>query len=209
LALVFALALASSTHAQTTGEPGDFDFYVLSLSWSPSWCAREPAADKAAQCSADADFGLIVHGLWPQYEEGYPEFCADEGSAFPAGLVRSMLDIMPSKALVRHTWRKHGTCSGLVPEDYFAVTRAAFSKVAIPDYFESAAEGSTVSSAEVEAAFIQSNAGLETHGIAVSCSDGVFEEIRICLTRDLAFRACPEVDERGCRQPRLQLPAAP
>ena len=56
-------------------EPGKFDYYVLALSWSPSYCqaAQERAPNRAPdqQCSG-RPFSFVVHGLWPQYERGFP-----------------------------------------------------------------------------------------------------------------------------------------
>lgn len=208
LAFFFALPVAQAAHTQPADRPGDFDFYVLSLSWNPAWCAAEEDAAEAPQCAADADLGFIVHGLWPQYEEDYPEYCAD-GGRLAGALVRSVSDIMPSAGLVRHAWNKHGTCTGLTAQDYLAATRAAFARVTVPREFASPTKERIVSAAAVEAAFLRSNPGLERDGLAISCGSGVFEEVRICLTRDLEFRACREVDERGCKQNRLRLRAAP
>jgi ribonuclease T2 len=48
-------------------EPGQFDYYVLSLSWSPSFCeaSGERGAPPQQQCGARA-YSFVVHGLWPQ-----------------------------------------------------------------------------------------------------------------------------------------------
>lgn len=52
-----------------------FDFYVLSLSWSPSYCEAEGEQANGQQCRAGRPYAFVVHGLWPQYERGYPENC--------------------------------------------------------------------------------------------------------------------------------------
>ena len=40
--------------AHAEGEPsGEFDYYVLALSWSPNWCAREGDARGAAPVGAE------------------------------------------------------------------------------------------------------------------------------------------------------------
>ena len=200
------IAAISGANAQSEGEPGDFDFYVLALSWSPTWCATSEDAARSRQCAADAGLGFVVHGLWPQYEEGYPEFCRSD--ARPSrGEIGSVLDIMPDRGLAAHTWRKHGSCSGLDPQDYFEAMRAAFERVRIPREFVALAADGSMSAQAIETAFIAANPGLESSGAAVSCGDGWFEEMRICLTRELDFRDCEEVDARGCRQGRLRLPA--
>jgi ribonuclease T2 len=197
LAAFVGVALLAASAALAQDEPGDFDFYVLSLSWSPTWCGTTPAGDDAAQCDLRRRF--ILHGLWPQYERGYPEDCA-EGGRLPNALVRSMLDITPDRGLVRYEWRKHGTCTGLSPRAYFGMARAAYQRVQVP------ALGGSASAREVEEAFIAENPGLSAEGMAISCQDGLLDEVRICLTKELDFRACPEVDGRGCRAKRVRIP---
>jgi ribonuclease T2 len=203
LACCLAYGLTSASQAQD--RPGDF--YVLSLSWSPTWCATDTGAGDSPQCDEGAGHGFIVHGLWPQYEAGYPQFCAgNRPDRIPSELADSVTDIMPDRQLVFHQWRKHGTCSGLAAKAYFATIRAALGQVAIPASFRSPPREEIVSAGEVEQAFLQANRGLKPGGIAVSCAAGWLEEVRICLTRELAFRTCGEVDQRGCRQARLRLP---
>ncbi|HEX9904841.1 MAG TPA: ribonuclease T2 [Propylenella sp.] len=209
-AAVVALALFASVPAaaQRPGEPGDFDFYVLSLSWSPAWCATDAGSAASPQCGEAAESRFVAHGLWPQYFEGYPEYCGDVGR-LPRRLVASMLDIMPDRGLVAHQWRKHGSCSGLAAEDYFATTRAAFARVKIPPALQASAGAGARSAAAVEAAFMAANPGLDADEIALSCRDGLLREVRICLDRALDFLACAEIDARGCREARLGIPAAP
>jgi ribonuclease T2 len=206
-ALFFIAALAEilATPAHAEGQPGDFDFYVLSLSWSPAYCAMEGSMAGSEQCREGAGHGFIAHGLWPQYERGYPEFC-DEAEELSADLVQSMLDIMPDSSLVAHQWEKHGTCTGLSAEDYFAAIRAAFRRIVIPAEIDPPAPDGGVSADTVEAAFIAVNPGLHPDGIAVSCKEDLLAEVRLCLTRDLEFRACEEVDERGCQAGLFVLP---
>lgn len=200
------LAAGACADAQETGAPGDFDFYVLALSWSPTWCATSSDASGSQQC--DGGHGFVLHGLWPQYEKGYPEFC--ESDERPSRRdIAAVLDLSPDPGLVAHTWRKHGSCTGFSPDDYFDTARSAVEAVRIPAGFIDPAVDARLSAYDVENAFIAENPGLERDGIAVSCGDGLVEEVRICLTRDLGFRACPEVDRHGCRRKGLSLPAPP
>ncbi|WP_313196782.1 ribonuclease T2 family protein [Shinella zoogloeoides] len=182
-----------------------FDFYVLSLSWSPTWCADNDAGGKTQQCRRGENNGFIVHGLWPQNERGYPEYCPTrESDRVPESLGRTVLDIIPSMGLIGHEWRKHGSCSGLSQKDYFAVVRAAFERVRIPA--DIGRGGGRLSPERAEDAFIAANPGLGGKGIAVTCADGRLEEIRICMTTDLAFRTCPAVDRAACRAPSIEQP---
>src|SRR5450631_244794 len=102
-------ALARHRSHAGTGVPGEFDYYVLSLSWSPAFCLSSPGA---AECNGPRRYGFIVHGLWPQNEEGWPENCAVHDSV-PDDVVRGIEDLMPARGLVYHEWSAHGSCSGL------------------------------------------------------------------------------------------------
>jgi ribonuclease T2 len=185
-----------------------FDFYVLSLSWSPTWCAANDRAGRTAQCDPRRNTGFIVHGLWPQNEQGFPEFCRSKDSdRVPEALGRDLFDIMPSMGLIGHEWRKHGTCSGLGQRDYFALLRAARERVRIPAAIEKADAPQRMSPAEIETALANANPGLSPRAVAVTCDGGKLEDIRICMTRDLAFRPCAEVDRSGCRAGSITLPA--
>jgi ribonuclease T2 len=207
-AFVLLAALTTLAPAQARAEaPGRFDYYVLALSWSPSYCARAGRKADPTQCKAARPFRFIVHGLWPQYDRGYPDFC-DAGPREPdRATVNAMLDIMPSRGLVRHQWRKHGSCSGLSPAAYFDLTRRAFDKIRIPPAFNTLSSGGRVSPDAVEKAFRLANPGLRDAAMAVACQDGRLSEVRLCLTRDLDFRTCRAVDRRGCRQKSISVPA--
>jgi ribonuclease T2 len=175
-----------------------FDFYVLSLSWSPHYCASKSGDGDPQQCRSAKPFGFIVHGLWPQNERGYPEYC-NVNNEPSRDEVRSISDLTPSAGLVRHEWTKHGSCSGLAPSDYFEVTRAARQQVTIPPQFSNATRSISLSANQIENAFVLANPGISLKGIAVDCDRQKFAEVRICLTKSLQFRDCPEVDRAGCR----------
>src|ERR1700742_1117182 len=73
---VFENADARSRHRSHQGTPGQFDFYVFSLSWSPSFCESGGGRGNSdEQCNRGRPFAFVVHGLWPQYERGFPENC--------------------------------------------------------------------------------------------------------------------------------------
>ncbi|WP_026479904.1 ribonuclease T [Ahrensia sp. 13_GOM-1096m] len=176
-----------------------FDFYVLSLSWSPGYCASEGNNADSRQCGPDKKYEFVVHGLWPQFERGYPENC-NSNNKLDNSLVSSMTDIMPSFGLIKHQWRKHGSCSGLSPEEYFSVTRAAFSKISLPPSFSGLTETKTISPISVEKLFQAENPDIPNDGIAATCKRKYLRDVRICMTKDLAsFRSCPEIDRNYCR----------
>src|SRR5579875_3557734 len=114
------------------GMPGNFDFYVLALSWSPGFCETEAGARAGSQCEPGANLGFVVHGLWPQYEHGYPTDCGP-AARFPSRMaLEAAQGLYPSIGLARHEWLKHGTCSGKSPTDYFADVRHARDAIVIP-----------------------------------------------------------------------------
>lgn len=212
-ALVAFLVLASpiEASARTTHRAGVFDFYVLALSWSPTYCLTAGDGANQRQCAAKSEggagHGFIVHGLWPQYERGYPEHCATRlPDRVPSELGRGLLDIAPSMGLIGHMWRKHGTCSGLSQAGYLKAVRDAFDRIAIPDALDGTDDPAQLSSGAVEDAFITANPGMTRAGIAARCAGGRLQEVRICLTDTFEFRACREVDAAGCRAGSLKVP---
>jgi len=205
-ALVTA-AIATAAVAQNQNEPGKFDFYVLALSWTPSYCEAE--GDRRGgdeQCSRGRPYSFVVHGLWPHYERGFPRDCVKPAPWIASGLIRSMLDLMPARGLIIHEWRTHGTCSGLGPENYFDTVRRAYARVAIPERFHAIEKHTMVSPAEIEEAFLAANPDLKPDMIAVTCDSRRLREVRICMNTDLAFRSCGEIDRRACRIPRVVMP---
>jgi ribonuclease T2 len=210
-ALFLALNIGcSSAQDRRQNEPGQFDFYVLSLSWSPSFCdaATERSPERAArdqQCG-ERPFSFVVHGLWPQYEKGFPEFCQNPAPRLDRNIVSSMLDMMPSPRLIFHEWDRHGVCSGLPARGYFDTVRKARATVKIPPAYLDLAEPKTVSPSEVEEAFVAANPGLTREAIAIGCDSKRLNEVRICLSKDLKFRNCAEVDGRSCRRDQVVMP---
>jgi len=209
-AAVFVFAAGPATaQDRRQNKPGEFDFYVLSLSWSPSFCAeaaeRNPDRKPQIQCGA-RPYAFVVHGLWPQYEKGFPEYCQVPAPRLSRGIVSSMLDLMPSPRLVFHEWDRHGVCSGHSASRYFDAVRKARAVVKIPDPYIELSAPLTVTPDEVEQAFIKANPGLTGAGIAVGCSAKRLREVRICMTKEFGFRECPEVDRRACRRDKLAMP---
>lgn len=188
----------------------DFDFYVLSLSWSPGWCAANDSDGSTAQCNGRRPYTFIVHGLWPQNERGWPEYCASrEPERVPQALAAEMFDIIPSAGLAGHEWRKHGSCSGLGQRVYFQTLRAAYAKVRMPPVVFDGKVPRRLALDQIEALFVRANPGMSRKGIAVACQRGQLSEIRICLTKSLGFRDCDEVDRKACRAKIVNLPALP
>lgn len=199
-------SLAAEPPEARNGVPGQFDFYVLSMSWSPTYCAGRSSANAGMQCGGGRPYAFVVHGLWPQYEWGYPSDCLSPPPRLPRKTVDGMLDLMPSPGLVRHEWNKHGTCSGLDAAGYFAAVRSARDAVAVPPAFAALAAPVTIAPAAVERAFLTANPGLKADGISILCSRGRLSEVRVCLTKDLKFRTCQALERSACRAATVVMP---
>ncbi|HLH97074.1 MAG TPA: ribonuclease T2 [Xanthobacteraceae bacterium] len=195
--------LLAQEHANV---PGDFDYYVLSLSWSPSFCATAHGAVGEPQCGR-RPYSFVVHGLWPQYEKGFPENCEVPAPRLDHRIVDGMLDLMPAPQLVYHEWDTHGTCSGLAARDYFELIRKAREKVAIPPEYDNPQTPLKVAPQDVIASFINANPGLTRAGITIDCDRTRLREVRICLARDLSFRDCSG-QRPACRSPSVLMPPA-
>jgi ribonuclease T2 len=207
LAIALAAALAGAAPAAAQG---DFDFYVLALSWSPGFCelAGDGRGRNRQQCVPGADLGFVVHGLWPQNERGYPTDCGPAGRSPSRIAMEQAQGLFPSDGLARYQWRKHGTCSGASPGDYFADTRRARDKVVIPPALRDPGRDQSWSAPDLERAFAAANPGLRSDMISIACRRGVLQEVRICFSKDLRnFRTCREVDRSGCRTPEITVKA--
>jgi ribonuclease T2 len=202
--LILLLLVAASLPAQRrSAEPGQFDFYVYSLSWSPDYCASPAGARERLQC-VERKYGFVVHGLWPQFERGWPEECSSVPLTLPTALRRDVLEIMPSERLLNHEWRTHGTCSGLNPQKYFESILTTWANVRFPDGLKNLTkEQVEFSPAEIERQFVAANAGLKANMLSVNCRGRFLSEVRICLDKNLKFRACSAQAERGCSMAKI------
>jgi ribonuclease T2 len=210
ISLTLFVVFADMARAQDRRQnaPGEFDFYVLALSWSPSFCeaAAERGNSGRSQIQCERPFSFVVHGLWPQYERGFPEYCQRPAPRLDRNIMTSMLDLMPAPGLIFNEWDKHGTCSGLGARAYFESVRKARAAVKIPEEFLQLATTKTVSPGDVEAAFIKVNPGLSPSAISVTCPGRRLSEVRICLSKDMQFHACEENDRRACRRDEVVMP---
>lgn len=204
-----AAACPSAAQYRDRGEPGDYDYLTLVLSWSPTHCQLSRDHRDSEQCAGDRPYSFVLHGLWPQYWSGYPEFCRTRRREWVSNeVIRQMSDIMPGKGLIIHQYRKHGSCTGMPPEDYFGLARALYDSVKIPKIFEEASRPQATSPEAVEAAFLEANPHIKPEMMAVSCRNGLVHEVRVCFGRDRKPIACGrnEDQRRLCRSERITLP---
>lgn len=198
--------------ARTDAAPGNFDYYTLVLSWSPTHCESPEGKDDHAQCAPRGGrrYAFILHGLWPQYERGYPEDCPARTRFVPQPVIDGMLDIMPSKELVIHEYRKHGTCSGLSPERYYDMSRRLYESITIPQRFRNPTTAQFLDPREVVAEFVAANPRLTSDMVSVACRGpgSRLREVRICFSKQGTLRACGpnEQQARLCRGTRMHVP---
>lgn len=183
-----AVEAAAARLARSLPEAGgSFDYYVLALSWAPSYCLTHP--NDGDECGSRG-YGFVLHGLWPQYERGgYPDQCGGDAQLSRAAQQLGAT-LYPSRRLLGHEWRKHGLCTGLSDMDYLRTADAALAAVKIPAQFEPPASSQTTSAAQVIDLFRSANRQLPAEAVTLSCENGELSEVRICLSKNLQPRAC-------------------
>lgn len=199
--------------AQARNQAGQFDYYTLVLSWSPTHCASVDSRDNDPQCNRrdGRRYAFVLHGLWPQHEKGYPEYCPTRGRPFvPQNVIDNMMDIMPSPRLVIHEYRKHGTCSGLTPSEYYSTSRKLFSQIKIPPKYVNPQEAVMVAPGDLVDDFLSANPALKPDMLAVACGGpgNRLREIRVCFDRAGQFRGCGrnENQRRLCSAQKMFMP---
>ena len=203
--LLCALLLPGAAKADVQMSNG-FQYYVLSLSWAPNWCATTGDSRNDAECSKHG-LTFTLHGLWPQYDAGgYPSNCRSTARDPSKSDTAAMEDIMGSAGLAWHEWKVHGRCSGLSSVDYLALMRKATRSVTIPPLFSKVSHRLNIAPKAIEDAFLESNPNLRSADIAVTCDTGMIQEVRICLSKDLSPRPCG-ADVRACTLPSAELDA--
>ena len=197
IALLLTATLATRSGAE--GEPaGTFDYYVLALSWSPTFCALEGDARGNPQCDDDKDSGWVLHGLWPQFERGWPSYCRSTERNPSRADTAAMADIMGSSGSAWHQWKKHGICSGLSSDDFYKLSRHAYNSVTRPSVFRKLDKPVTLPAKVIEQAFLKANPNWQPDMLTITCKAGRIQEARLCLTRDLTPRRCGADVIRDC-----------
>jgi len=193
------LAMSIATSATSEGEKaGEFDYYVLALSWSPNWCAIEGDSKNSPQCHPREDHGWILHGLWPQFHRGWPSYCRTTERAPSRSMTNEMSDIMGTSGLAWHQWKKHGTCSGLSARGYFELSRTAYETVERPQVLRKLDKSVRLPAHLIEEVFLKENPTLSPEGLTVTCKQGYIQEARICLSKDLKPVPCGRDVIRDC-----------
>ena len=204
----------SGAQRDRRAEPGVFDYYLLALSWSPTYCADTGDRRDDPQCEPRParPYAFVLHGLWPQFERGWPRSCRSPDRGYvPRSVADSMLDIMPSDKLVFHEYRTHGTCSGLGVDGYFQLARRLHDKVKIPRKFVGLTDDRfTIAPGELMREFLSANPQLKPDMIAVQCGGpgNRLREVRICFDKGGNFRSCGPNENQAklCSADRMYVP---
>lgn len=211
--LIIAISLLPGTararHRANSADntPGSFDYYLLTLSWAPEFCATHGSSASSSECDPQRHFGFVVHGLWPENEDGsYPQHCAPAQPVAQA-TVQQMLPIMPDRGLIQHEWSTHGTCSGQDTQTYFADIQKAFHLVQIPPQYRAPAQMINANPADIEQKFTEANHA-PRGAFRVSCSNSEFVAVEACLTKDLQYRQCGS-SVRDCRASQVTVRPTP
>ena len=210
LALV-ASASASKHHSQSASSadntPGKFDYYLLVLSWAPEFCATHQSNMSSSECDPSRHYGFVVHGMWPQNDDGsWPHDC---GSAQPVSndIVREMLPIMPARGLIQHEWATHGTCSGLPSQEYFGDIQQLYKAVKVPQEYQHPSAQFSAAPGDIEQKFAQAN-GAPQSVFRTSCSGGEFVAIEACFDKNLKYRDCGS-SVKECKAPQVKVLPTP
>lgn len=207
--IILNLGLAEVSRAEVQ-KPGQFDYYVLALSWSPSYCDGQAGQNDKPQCAPGRRFAFVIHGLWPQHAKDWPEYCVTRETWVPQELIDGMMDVMPSKKLIIHQWKKHGSCSGLSQVDYFNSTRQIFGSLRIPARYLSPQAAVTITPEQLVTDFVKSNKGLTADMLSVQCGNARdrarLSELRVCVNKAGSFTACGENETRQCGAKTIVLP---
>jgi ribonuclease T2 len=211
---LFILLLASAGtvqarhhHARYSDDStaGQFDYYLLSLSWAPTYCLTH--TDDSAECGSKG-YGFVVHGLWPQFDAGgYPERCQTQNQLTPVAEAKGRT-VYPSAHLMQHEWQEHGTCSGLDALSYFQLVDRATATVTVPQSLQTPDAGQNLDTSTIASLFQRANGQMPFDAFAVACSRAELSEVRVCLTKNLAIRACGRGVRSTCPRGTITIPAS-
>ncbi len=202
-------ARADDPHERFGAAPGEFDLYLLSLSWSPGFCDVEGIRKGKPECRSGSRLGLVMHGLWPQFENGdYPTFCDRSKNFVPSASLDIARAIYRDRGLAIGEWRKHGECSGLAPSPYYQAEITLYRKIKVPNTLVAPAAPLHATPAEIAQAFARANPGVIEPGmVSISCRKRELEEVRFCVNKDLAsFRDCGKAVPDACDAGEITVP---
>lgn len=192
---------------------GDFDYYVLALSWEPAFCETKPGKPECKSQTEDRYDAshFVLHGLWPnKTNEESPAYCGVSQSQIKKDKNNNWCDlpdldlsrtvetdlqeVMPGAAscLQNHEWYKHGVCTGMAANDYFALSNRLATLFAQSDFNRYIAKqaGEQVFRRDLLARFDTEFGEGSSSYLSLKCDkiggQSVLTELQIALQKDLA-----------------------
>jgi ribonuclease T2 len=203
-ALLASLILSACTRNRSENraqqdDPGSFDYYILALSWAPNFCTTHSGS--ATECGTGRRVAFVLHGLWPQSEQGPLDQPCQHTAPVAGDIVRYALNFYPSAGLVQHEWQCHGIYSGLSSADYFHAAASVYQSLRIPPAIAALSQDTEENAATLAQQFEQANSAPRGSFVS-SCHDGELVAVEACFTRDLKLRSCSP-GLRSCSGPLL------
>lgn len=192
IALLASLVVPASARNRRYPRPdqntaGSFDYYLLALSWVPNFCATHSGS--ANECGTGRHAAFVVHGLWPQSEQGRLNQPCQHTSPVAQDVVRYALNFYPDAGLVQHEWQCHGVYSGLSAQQYFTAVGHAFQSLHIPAAFTALSQDTQENAATLVQQFEQSNSA-PPGAFVSSCHNGELIALEACFSKDMKLRSC-------------------
>lgn len=209
IAPIVEAAQTSATEPPVNGRSQNFDFLILALSWSPTYCASSAKRGETAQCLNPANRGFVVHGLWPQARDGARLRCESNKDEFSKVLFERTLEVFPDLRLAQNQWQRHGHCFGFAADAYLEIVAKAKAKIVIPESLRSVGAPLSLAPDTIRSSFVTANQGLSRDAMSVSCRKSTLVEVLVCLKSDLSgFEPCPQVAKRSCAAAMIGVPAS-
>lgn len=208
-ALMLAVTAPISGAVQSQDRAGAFDYHILAVSWMPAFCETTGEARDDPRCAAGTGHGWMLHGLWPQHADGsWPEYCETPWRNPSRRETAEQADLFGVSWAAWHQWNKHGRCSGMSADEYFALSRVAIEQVTLPDIAARGTREGALPPAALKAAFLAANPDFGEGMLTVTCRHDAVRELRLCLTRALKPRPCDAATlRRACPVEAIRIPA--
>ena len=185
LPIAAALLMCSGPPARAQS----FDYYTFTLSWSPEYCHENPS-NHSSECNANAKWGFVVHGLWPDKNDrsdpqGCPATPFDPGAAVPSGL-----DAIMPREILKHEWEKHGVCSGMSEHAYFEKIISLYGQISIP--IHDTGKDQQIAPSALRNQLSKANAGFPPSSFSIQDLKNSLVAVRACLDKSFAPISCPQ-----------------
>lgn len=170
--------------------------FLLSLSWSPTYCLEQDPRGKTPQCQINKPkkYRFIVHGLWPQpiTDTGgkHLNYCRDVSVKLEASIVKNYFYLMPSSGLMLHQWRKHASCGNFTQKIYFKTIENMYEQFKIGNLLHDITATTNYDLKMIIQKITSHIPNITTDNIVIACRNNQLSEVRVCLNNDYTVRKC-------------------